>query len=204
MLQDKGPLLGVLLRDNANASGGDAVSRPADGSIVSAKASLGEAASFEETTKVVETAVVGKLANMKSVPPEDVTMETSVGNPGIDSLVAVELRSSMAKELEATTPVLAIVRTASVSLLVDLVMSKSSLAVGKYGIANGPWRCAEVGSKFLHVKFAAVWLLDSALFHRLGWLANGNLSAYSNDPLCDGFSSIDRLKLEQRLVSSCE
>ena len=137
MLQDKGPLFSVLLRDNANASGGDAVSHPADGSIVSAKASLGEAASFEETTKVVETAVVGKLANMKSVPPEDVTMETSVGNPGIDSLVAVELRSSMAKELEATTPVLAIVRIASVSLLVDLVMSKSSLAVGKYGIANG-------------------------------------------------------------------
>jgi hypothetical protein len=82
VLQNKGPLFSVLLRDNANAFGGDAVSRPADGSTVSAKASL------------------GKLASMITVPPEDLTMETSIGDLGIDSLVAVELRNGLAKELK--------------------------------------------------------------------------------------------------------
>jgi acyl carrier protein len=136
VLQNKGPLFSVLLRDNANAFGGDAVSRPADGSTVSAKASLGETASFEEATEV-EAAVVGKLASMITAPPEDLTMETSIGDLGIDSLVAVELRNWLAKELEATSPVLTIVSTASASLPVGLVMPKSSLVVGKYGLANG-------------------------------------------------------------------
>jgi len=187
VLQNKGPLFSVLLRDNANAFGGDAVSRPADGSTVLAKASIGETASFEEATEVVEAAVVGKLASMITVPPEDLTMETSIGDLGIDSLVAVELRNWLAKELEATLPVLAIVSTASASLPVDLVMPKSSLVVREIWACK--WRCAEAGSMFLQVRFAAVWLLDTTLFHRLGWLANGSLSACSNDPLCDGFST---------------
>jgi acyl carrier protein len=136
VLQDKGPLFSVLLRDNANAFGDDAGSGK-QSSTVSVKASLAETTSLEEAQKAVEVAVVGKLASMMSVPPEDVTMETSIGNLGIDSLVAVELRNWLAKELEATIPVLTIVSTASVSVLVDLVMSKSSLIVGKHGLANG-------------------------------------------------------------------
>jgi NADPH:quinone reductase-like Zn-dependent oxidoreductase/acyl transferase domain-containing protein/NAD(P)-dependent dehydrogenase (short-subunit alcohol dehydrogenase family)/acyl carrier protein len=136
VLQDKGPLFSVLLRDNANAFGDDVV-RPSDGSTVSIKASLSETTSPEEAEKVVAAALVGKLASMMSVSPDDVTMETSIGNLGIDSLVAVELRNWLAKELEATIPVLTIVSTASVSVLVELVMSKSSLVVGKFGLANG-------------------------------------------------------------------
>jgi len=136
VLQDKGPLFSVLLRDNANAFGDDIV-RHSEGSTVSIKASLSETTSPEEAEKVVAAALVGKLASMMSVSADDVTMETSIGNLGIDSLVAVELRNWLAKELEATIPVLTIVSTASVSVLVDLVMAKSSLVVGKYGLVNG-------------------------------------------------------------------
>lgn len=123
---DKGPLFSVLLRDVANACG-DTGTTSNNGSALSVKALLSEAENFDDAKQLVATAMGAKIAAMMSISPEDITMETSLGDLGIDSLVAVEIRNWMSKELEATIPVLEIIGTPSVAALAELTIGKSPL-----------------------------------------------------------------------------
>jgi len=58
--------------------------------------------SAEEAKSIVTEAVVAKIAEVISLPVENVSPERAVADFGIDSLVAVEFRSWMGKELDVT------------------------------------------------------------------------------------------------------
>jgi hypothetical protein len=181
---DKGPLFSVLLRDNTNAFGGDAVSRPADGSTVSAKASLGETASFNGSCP-------GSCRREAGEYDHGASRRLDHGDVDWGPWYRLSCCCRVAKWVGEGAGSYA---SCAYDCEYCVCVAPSGLGHAKvfpccWEIWACKWRCAEAGSMFLHVRFAAVWLLDTTLFHRLGWLANGSLSACSNDPLCDGFSN---------------
>lgn len=127
LLQEKGPLFSVLRRDVANVHGDTGA--PTSGSSLTIKALVSQATSRDDTKTTIANALIAKIASMMSVSPEDITIETSLGDLGIDSLVAVEIRNWMSKELEAAVAVMEIIGTASVVALAELAMTKSPLTV---------------------------------------------------------------------------
>lgn len=68
-----------------------------------------------------------KISSMMMVPVEDLKPGRAIADFGLDSLVAVELRNFIARELSASVPVMDIVGSVSLQSLADLVASRSSL-----------------------------------------------------------------------------
>lgn len=71
--------------------------------------------------------VVNEISSMLMMSEEDVRPDQSVTDLGFESLVAVELRDWIARELEANMPVMEVVRCPSLQHLLDLVAARSAL-----------------------------------------------------------------------------
>lgn len=91
---------------------------------------------FEEATTIVFGALRGKLASLLATPLDNIDPAKSVSSNGVDSLVAMELRTYLVKSLKADVPVLDIMGTlsladlsrkiAGVSKLVDIKEEKAT------------------------------------------------------------------------------
>ncbi|KAJ5343642.1 uncharacterized protein N7506_003466 [Penicillium brevicompactum] len=75
---------------------------------------LKQAESFDAATKIVLDAIQAKLSSMLSIPSADVDANQKLSDYGVDSLVAVEFRSWMKKDIGADIPVLDIVGSDSI------------------------------------------------------------------------------------------
>ncbi|WPH00651.1 iterative type I polyketide synthase [Acrodontium crateriforme] len=75
---------------------------------------LQAAETLDEASGIVCEAVVAKLASLLSVGPEDINQERSVSANGVDSLVAMELRTWCRSVLKADVPMLEITGTANI------------------------------------------------------------------------------------------
>lgn len=95
-------MLSVASRNLSNIfeAGSEAV--PQRSAKVSVKSQLPTVEGAEEAKSVVTGAVVAKIAEVMSLPVDNVSPERSVSDLGVDSLVAVEFRSWMSKELDVT------------------------------------------------------------------------------------------------------
>lgn len=76
---------------------------------------LNAAKTLDEAAAIILTACTAKLASLLSVAAEDINSERSVSANGVDSLVAMEFRAFLAKEVKADVPVLDIMGTLSLS-----------------------------------------------------------------------------------------
>jgi hypothetical protein len=101
LIRDRSRLLSVASRNLQNIfeTGSEAVTQRS--AKVSVKSQL-LSADAEDAKSIITEAVVGKIGEIMSLPVGDVSPERAVADFGVDSLVAVEFRSWMSKELDVT------------------------------------------------------------------------------------------------------
>lgn len=83
------PRLAVIRRTNAAGKAGD-LDASQDEAV---EASMTEATSLEAATKIVEDALVARIAKAISTSPEDIDVDLPLYTYGVDSLIAVEIRN---------------------------------------------------------------------------------------------------------------
>ncbi|KAH9827289.1 polyketide synthase [Teratosphaeria destructans] len=79
------------------------------------EALLNNAKTIDEAATVVRTAILAKLSSLLSISTEDIHPERSVSSNGVDSVVAMEFRTFLAREVKADIPVLDIMGMWSIS-----------------------------------------------------------------------------------------
>ncbi|GFG06092.1 nonribosomal peptide synthetase 14 [Aspergillus udagawae] len=94
------------LRDNTG-------SERADTAVVALRKQLAEVEDLAETTQVVSDGFLAKLGRILQVPSEQINPAQPLINLGVDSLMAVEVRSWFLKEMDVDVPVLRILGGAS-------------------------------------------------------------------------------------------
>ena len=124
------PMFRPLVQLNAVADGGGSgrsVSGGAETARTSWAAQLRGAEDGMGATEAALAALVDRLARLLAVPTQDIDPAKAVVAFGIDSLIALELRQWVGKELRADTSILDIMQSESVRSLARLVAEKSEL-----------------------------------------------------------------------------
>lgn len=98
--------------------------RESTGSLPASLAAVSQAA---EADRLVAQAVAQKLADVFSIPTDDVDMTQSPGAHGVDSLVAVELRNLFRHQVGAEISSFEIMQSVSLAGLASLAASKSEI-----------------------------------------------------------------------------
>lgn len=88
---------------------------------------LAEASTQWEVERLVSQAIAQWLANTFTVPIDDIDMTKSPGACGIDSLVAVELRNMLARQVSAEISSYSIMQSTSLAALASDAAAKSGL-----------------------------------------------------------------------------
>ncbi|KAL2821621.1 hypothetical protein BJX63DRAFT_427619 [Aspergillus granulosus] len=100
-------------------------------------ASLPVAPSQAAATKVIECAIVAKLSKLLDTNAADISLDQSVSSYGVDSLIAVELRSWILKYLQAQVQTLELLGASSIQSLCQLITKRSQLVLNaKWAEAN--------------------------------------------------------------------
>ena len=88
---------------------------------------LQAATSMEQAAGIVSDGVRAKLSSLLAMPMENIDPGKSVSSNGVDSLVAMEFRAFLAKDLGADIPLLDIMGTASILALSRKIAGASKL-----------------------------------------------------------------------------
>ena len=86
---------------------------------------LEKAASFEEARSLVLDALAVKISNVLMRSLEDVSFSLPMASYGLDSLVAVEIRNWIARELDVKVSMFDLISGNSLEVLAVLVVMKS-------------------------------------------------------------------------------
>lgn len=81
------------------------------------EALLAQSKTLDEAADIITTAVKGKLASLLSVAAADIDEDKSISANGIDSLVAIEFRTFLAREVKADVPMLDVMGTSTIKVL---------------------------------------------------------------------------------------
>ena len=117
------PLFRQMHQIDASGPGGAA---EAAEQALDAKTAFAGAASLAEAATVVAEALKAKLSRMMGIPAGDIDLGHRVESYGVDSLVAVELRNWLAKEMSADVAVFEILGGATLTGVGCTVATKSS------------------------------------------------------------------------------
>ena len=88
---------------------------------------LSAATSVDEASTIIANAIRAKLSSLLAIPLDDIDPGKSVSSNGVDSLVAMEFRTFLVKELGADIPLLDIMGTMSVIVLGRKIAGLSKL-----------------------------------------------------------------------------
>ncbi|KAI5217919.1 hypothetical protein AUEXF2481DRAFT_7276 [Aureobasidium subglaciale EXF-2481] len=86
---------------------------------------LAAATSFENATEIVGSALVQKLSKSLMVPAEDIELSRPMSRYGVDSLLAVEVRSWLFTELQSDISVFQLLSNGPITDLVKTIIGKS-------------------------------------------------------------------------------
>lgn len=92
---------------------------------------LGAAESFDAAVDIIYDAMLQKLEKALNISAEEVDPTKPLHALGVDSLVAVELRTWMLKQLDADVAVFDLMEASTVRALAELIASRSSLVKSK-------------------------------------------------------------------------
>ncbi|KAL1857997.1 Type I Iterative PKS [Paecilomyces lecythidis] len=81
---------------------------------------------LDEATNVVCTALTNKIATRLGTVPENINTSKGLSEYGVDSLVAVEMRTWIAKEMASTIPILELLASSSLLQLSAKIASRST------------------------------------------------------------------------------
>lgn len=118
-----GPLAVTSASAQASAAGGD-------GQGASLAARLGEASGPEEAGEVILEALVHKVADMLQIPASEVDAGRPMYRYGVDSLVALEVRNWITRELKANVALLEILAAVPMAAFAAKIAEKSKLVGG--------------------------------------------------------------------------
>ena len=97
------------------------------GPSISTKQALKKAQNVHEASEVASKSLVEKLATVLITPAEEISTNKPVVALGLDSLVAVEVRSWIAKELDTKISTMELMTSPSIKALADVVVARSLL-----------------------------------------------------------------------------
>jgi acyl carrier protein len=83
------------------------------------------ATSLDEAAKHTCEVVIAKMSNLLMIPFDDISPTKSMADYGMDSLVAVEMRNWLIRELDATMPILELLANVSLLELCKKIVKKS-------------------------------------------------------------------------------
>jgi acyl carrier protein len=89
---------------------------------------LSAAPTLEEAVNVVSNGIRNKLASLLAIPVGNIDPSKSISSNGVDSLVAMEFRTWLVKDLGADIPLLEITGTGSITTISHKIASVSKLA----------------------------------------------------------------------------
>jgi KR domain/Phosphopantetheine attachment site len=81
----------------------------------------------QEATDLVQTELIGKLGRLLAMPLEDLHADRSVASYGVDSLIAVELRNWLSKQLETHVQIFELLSPTSITQLAGMIARRSRL-----------------------------------------------------------------------------
>lgn len=99
-----------------------------DGSAVALSKVLRTAASKEEASQALYGALSAKIAGLLVIPIDAIEPTHTLKSFGLDSLVAIELRSWIARETEVNVQILELLSSGSIISLVDLILKKMGIS----------------------------------------------------------------------------
>jgi acyl carrier protein len=79
------------------------------------------------TAALVCTALIDRLAARLDMLVDDIDSQSAASEYGVDSLVAVEIRNWIDKEMESTMPILELMANQSISQLSEKIAQRSKL-----------------------------------------------------------------------------
>jgi acyl carrier protein len=88
---------------------------------------LGAVVTLDDAAAVVFAALAKRVADRLQMPVENISNDKTISEYGVDSLVAVEIRNWISKELKSTVPLLEIVANVSMLQLAGKIASRSEL-----------------------------------------------------------------------------
>ena len=86
-----------------------------------------QAAGLEEVQQLIQYALVTKVASVVVIPVNEIDPTRPISVYGLDSLVAIEIRNWITRELKANLQILELLSSGSILSLSALVMKKSKL-----------------------------------------------------------------------------
>ena len=109
---------------------GSKQSSSTNGEAVSTRQALKEASSLAAAKTIIYDALAAKFSKVLMIDEEDVNPNKALGSYGVDSLVAVELRNWIAREMDATVILVDLLADNTLGTLTDTVCAKSKLCEG--------------------------------------------------------------------------
>ena len=91
------------------------------------KQALRQARDLKQAKDLIKNELILKLSNVLIVPVETISPDKSVASMGLDSLVAVEVRSWIAKEMSTKVSTMELMTISSVKALAHLIAERSTL-----------------------------------------------------------------------------
>lgn len=98
-----------------------------DASKISVGQALKQAQTAEEALQCVVDSLLAKMSSVLMIPADEMSPKRSVASYGLDSLVAVEIRNWISKEMGAKVPLLALLSSPSIEALASTIARESNL-----------------------------------------------------------------------------
>lgn len=98
---------------------------------------LRKAKSVKEAAQKACEGIIAKMSSLLMIPLEDISSEKSMSEYGMDSLVAVEMRNWLLRELDSTLPILELLANVSLLQLSMKIVRKSKLVDPALLLENG-------------------------------------------------------------------
>ncbi|KAG0155247.1 hypothetical protein PDIDSM_821 [Penicillium digitatum] len=136
--------LSHLLRLSTLAGAGELTESAQNGTEIPPALAIRQSKTHEDAEAVVGAAVLKKISSILMRPMEDLDPAAPITVYGLDSLVAIEIRNWISRELEANLQILEILTSESIPALSDTILNKSGLltpdlkAVWGLDVAEGP------------------------------------------------------------------
>lgn len=94
------------------------------------KQALKQAHDLTEATWIISDKLIAKLSSVLVISINEISVEKPVVAMGLDSLVAIEVRSWVARELNAAINTMEMTTSPSLGKLVELIVKRSKLIEG--------------------------------------------------------------------------
>lgn len=116
----------LALKHRQSKSQKGAAGKGGDGAGASVADKLGEVASVDEAANVVGELIAAKLASIFMIPLSDIDLTKTSTDYGVDSLVAIELRNMLVRQVATEVSIFTILQSASLAALALDAAAKSA------------------------------------------------------------------------------